>query len=428
MRRPICGASWAEQVEQVSHIFCQSNLLKLVQALTLAIIGFGGYAGHVALAADPVVSVQAPSHEIGDVGAALGNVWDMSSLNDIAWTQPDGRNQTVQYTLYQAGDLGVPPGAFGYVLRGAVPKGSDLASAFYTNSSVSIPSQIYRYLIYRAYIAPHQPDEAGIQLTNARLLYSSQWGLNWQVEAFPFRRYSKPQRLECPPPKTAYGGWCNFFVDLTQDLYVAGGPNPWDWGQPGATIEAFGLWPHENWCNSICAPSGDSPDYFFLDFVYLTGEIVAKSPDYNYTVRWYVADADGGQLTSNLYYQEQEEIRLPSESPACNASNLATTWIPIPGGTTTISSPSSPYQFFLPVIAQSLSSNTSFGSGIIGFHNQTFDWNLASGAYVEGKVYYICVVVEDSDAHKSYQVSSAPVIKAPPATVFNPNNLTISSR
>lgn len=399
----------------------------MVQILALAVIGLGWYADHIALAAEPTASVKAPSNEVGDVGATLGNVWDMNGLNDIAWTQPDSRNRTVQYSLHPANDPIVPPGASGYVIRGTSPKGSDLATAFYTNASVSIPSQIYRYLIYRSYIAPHQPDEAGIQLTNARLLYSSDWSSNWQETAFPTRRFSKPQRLECPPPKTAYGGWCTFFVDLSQNLYVSG-PNPWDWGQPGARVEAFGMWPHENWCNSVCAPSGDTPNFFFLDFVYLTGEIVAKLPDYKYTVKWHVADADGGLLTSTLYYQEQAELRLPSQSPACNASNLATAWKPIPGGTTTISIPSAPYRAFLPFLGSPLSNNTSsFGSGIIGPYNQAFEWNLASSAYVEGKVYYVCVVVQDSNGHKNYQASSAPVIKAPPPTVFNPNNLTFSS-
>jgi hypothetical protein len=322
----------------------------------------------------------------------------------------------------------VPAGGSGFVLRGAAPKGSDLASAFYTDSSISIPSQLYRYLIYRSYIAPHQPGEEGIQLSNARLLYSSQWGSNWHAEAFPFRRYSKPQRLECPAPKTAYGGWCTFFVDMWQDLYVAGGPNPWDWGKPGARVESFGLWPHENWCDSTCAPSGDTPDYFFLDFVYLTGEIVAKSPNYNYTVKWQVGDADGGQLTSTLYYQQRDELLLPSQSPPCNASNLATAWTPIPGGTTTISVPgpsSTPYRVFLPIIAKNQSN--IFGSGIIGPFNQSFVWSLASGTFIEGKSYYVCVEVQDSNAHKSYGVSSAPVIKAPVPTVFNPNNFTVSS-
>ncbi|HXV42107.1 MAG TPA: hypothetical protein VEC96_03525, partial [Anaerolineae bacterium] len=403
----------------------QPGLLMAVRTLILAILGFGLGFNDVALAADPTGTVVAPSNEFGDAGAALGNVWDMNSLGDVAWTQPDANNRTVQYTLHPANAPGVPPGGNGWVLRGVTPRGSDLATAFYTNSTVSIPSHIYRYLIYRSYLAPHQPNELGIQLTNARILYSSQWDSNWQAVAFPNRRYSKPQRLECPPPKTAYGGWCNFFVDLSQNLYVAGGPNPWDWGQPGATVEAIGLWPHENWCNSTCAPSGDSPDYFYLDFVYLTGEIVAKAPAYNYTVRWNIADADGGQLVSSLYYQQQDEIRLPAQSPSCTAANLATAWTPIPGGTTSVTvgaAPAQPYRFFLPLLFKG--NFNAFGSGVVDPSNQSFTWNLSTGAYIEGKVYYVCVVVQDSQGNKNYLASSAPVIKVPPATVFNPNNLT----
>jgi hypothetical protein len=205
---------------------------------------------------------------------------------------------------------------------------------------------------------------------------------------------------------------------------VAGGPNPWDWGQPGVTVEAFGLWPHENWCNSTCAPSGDSPDYFYLDFVYLTGEIVAKAPAYTYTVRWNIADADGGQLVSTLYYQQQDEIRLPAQSPSCTAANLATAWTPIPGGTTSVTvgaAPTQPYRFFLPVLFKG--NFNAFGSGAVGPSNQAFTWDLSTSVYIEGKVYYVCVVVQDSQGNKNYLASSAPVIKVPPATVFNPNNL-----
>jgi hypothetical protein len=280
-------------------------------------------------------------------------------------------------------------------------------------------------LIYRLYLAPHQPDEAGIQLTNARLLYTSQWGSNWLTEAFPSRRYSRPQRLECPPAGTAYGGWCTFFIDLAQsNLNGPGSPNPWVWGQPGARVEAFGLWPHENWCDSSCNPSGDTPNYFYLDYVYLTGNIVAKQPDYNYEIKWNVSDLDGGQLTSVLYYQQQNEILTPAQSPACNTANLASNWTAIPGGTSniTLSGVISPHKLFLPLILKN-TTNSTFGSGNEGPFNQSFVWNLSSGAYLSGKVYYVCVVVEDSDGNKSYGVSLAPVVKVPAPTVLNPSLL-----
>ncbi|GIK41356.1 MAG: hypothetical protein BroJett011_51890 [Chloroflexota bacterium] len=411
----------------MNRTFFQASLFKLIRALALAVIGLDWCAGAMVLAADPAVNVVAPSNEFGEAGAALGNVWDMNSLNDVAWTQPDAKNRKVQYTLWPATAPGVPPGGSGFVLRGVTPKGSDLASAFYTNSQVSIPSHIYRYLIYRLYLAPHQPDEAGIQLTNARLLYTSQWGSNWQVEAFPFRRYSRPQRLECPPFGTAYGGWCTFFIDLAQPTVNGpGSPNPWDWGQPGARVEAFGFWPHENWCDSTCAPSGDSPNYFYLDYVYLTGNIVAKYPDYNYEIRWNVSDPDGGQLTSNLYYQRRDEILTPAESPGCNVANLATHWTLIGSTSITVGGMPSQNKVYLPLIGKS-KPNSRFGSGDGGPFNQSFIWNLSSSAYATGKVYYICVVVQDGNGNQNYGVSSAPVIKAPRPTVLNPNNFQAGS-
>lgn len=402
-------------VEIVNRTFFQPGLFKLIRALALAIIGLGWCVGSVALAADPSVNIVAPSNEFGDVGATLGNVWDMNSLNDIAWTQPDSKNRTVQYTLKSAADPSVPPGGSGFVLRGVTPKGSDLVTAFYTNSQVSIPGNIYRYLIYRLYIAPHQPNEAGIERSNSRYLFSSQWGSNWPVQAFPYRRYSIPQRLGCPP-SDAYGDWCTFFVDLAQpNLTGPGSPNPWNWGQPGASIEAFGLWPHENWCDSQCNPSGDSPDYFYLDYVYLVGEIVAKAPNYLYQIKWNATDPDGGLLISTLYYQRRDEILTPAQSPACNAANLASAWTFIGTNDITLAGQPSQHRVFLPLIFKTQVSNNTFGSGLEGPHNQTFSWNLANDTlYPRNKAYYICVVVEDSDGHKSYQVSSAPIFKAPP--------------
>ncbi|NJN99443.1 MAG: hypothetical protein HC875_37770 [Anaerolineales bacterium] len=398
---------------------------KLFGPLILAVVGLGLSLPQVVLAADPSVNVVAPSNEFGDAGAALGNVWDMNSVNDVVWKQPDASGRTIQFSLQQAGDAGVPTDAYGKVLKGVTPKGSDLATVFYANASVSIPSQTYRYLIYRASIAPHQSGEGGIEITNARLLYSSRWGSNWLSEAFPYRRYSNPQRVqECPAP-AVYGKWCTYFVDLAQNINGPGSPNPWDWGQSGARVEAFGIWAHENWCNSTCGPSGDSPNYFHLDFVYLTGEIVAKSPTYDYSVRWNVADADGGQVTSKLYYQEQNELLPPAQSPACNAANVNTAWNPVTNNSndSSINVPGSPsaVRIFLPVIIKgNVADNNPFGSGQVGPFNQSFTWDLSAGAYTAGKVYYVCVEVEDSQGNKSYAVSSAPVIKAPQPTVLNP--------
>ena len=120
----------------------------------LALAVLAPVTANVVLAAGPTVEVAAPSNEIGDAGAALGNVWDMNTINDIIWTQPNASGQTVNY----AAQSGVA-GAYGNVVRGVTPSGSDLASAFYTDANLSIPGKVYKYLLYRTQIAPQNPGE-----------------------------------------------------------------------------------------------------------------------------------------------------------------------------------------------------------------------------------------------------------------------------
>lgn len=384
---------------------CKFNKLSVV--LPLAFILLCLLTAPPVRAGNPMVKVAAPSHEIGDLGAALGNTWTMDSEADVAWTQPDNSADTVDYEV-RAGVAG----AYGQVLRGETPKGSDLATAFYANANVDLPDQTYRYLIYRSYIDVQHSGEGGQQRTNGRILYASSWGPNWLFQAFPQRRYSQPHRI------CGYGQWCVYFFDLHQNINGAGSPNPWDWGEPGATVKAFGLWPHENWATANNAPSGDSPDFFNLDFLYLTGPIVTSPPPASrYLVRWNVSDPDGGRVTSKLYYQEKNELLLPSQSPACNGS--LTGWSAIPGATTSINLGSLSQRLFLPLIFKGGGSG-GFGSGVIGSYNQTFDWSLAGAAYELGKVYYVCVVVEDQNGNKGYGVSSAPVIKVPALATLTP--------
>jgi hypothetical protein len=383
-------------------MLCSNKFRQVMAALPLTLLLLFFFTARRVQADNPTVTVVAPSHEIGDLGAALGNTWTMDSEADVVWRQPDSSGDTVDYTLRSG--IG---GAYGQVLEGRTPKGSDLASSFYTHAGVALPDQTYRYLIYRSYIAPQKAGEAGDQRTNGRILYSSSWGPNWLLQAFPQRRYSKPHSI------CGYGRWCVYFFDLHQNINGAGSPNPWDWGEPNAVVKAFGLWPHENWATPSNAPSGDSPDYFYLDFLYLTGPIVTSPPpNSRYTVRWNVGDADGGRVTSKLYYQEKNELLLPSQRPACNASLNG--WRAIPGATTSITLPSLSRQLFLPLILKGAAGG--FGSGVIGPHNQSFQWSLSSAAYQMGKVYYVCVEVTDQQGYKSYGVSSAPVIKVPAPT------------
>jgi hypothetical protein len=243
-------------------------------AVVLLLLAWPG----TALADNPTVSVEAPSHNVGDMGAALGDVWDGSSTGEIKWTQPDASNRRTSFSVQN----GVG-GAYGSVLKGAIPdcgnkkidtNCSDLASAFYTDANVSLPGNVYKYFIMRMFVAPHQAGESGKEATNGRILYSSQWGDNWLYQAFPYRRYSKPFEI------CGYGVWCTYLFNLSDStLNSPTSPNPWQWGQSGAPIEAFGLWPHENWQNtSNVSPSGDSPDYFYIDYAYLVNGIVTSAP------------------------------------------------------------------------------------------------------------------------------------------------------
>ena len=81
-------------------MFYRYNMGGITRALTPALVMFILFSG-VALADSPVVNVAAPSQNIGDLGAALGNVWDMDSTSDIRWKQPNASGQTVQYTVQE---------------------------------------------------------------------------------------------------------------------------------------------------------------------------------------------------------------------------------------------------------------------------------------------------------------------------------------
>ncbi len=379
------------------------SLTKIVAAALLGLILLAGLSGP-ALADSPSVSIAAPSQAQGDMGAALGDVINGSSLSEIKWVQPDASSRTVQYNLSSG-----PTGTYGTALRGVTPKGSDLATAFYTSSSTSIPGSVYKYLVYRSWVKPHQSGEAGIQFTNGRILYASNWGSNWFFEAFPYRRYSKPYAM-CD-----YGGWCVYFFDLRQNINGPGSPNPWQWAT--GSIKAFGLWPHENWATGSGNPSGDSPDEFYIDYLYLTGDIVSLNDQY--TIKWNVSDRDGGLIRSNLYYKESNELLLPSQSPACNAGNI-NTWTSLQANADSITLtalPALPYRVFLPIIIKSPVAS-GFSDGQIGPSNQDYVWTLTDGVFTEGKVYYVCVEAVDPQNNKSYAVSSAPVIKTPNFTTL----------
>ena len=348
--------------------------------------------GPIKVQAAPSATIVTPSAAIGDFGANQGNVWDMDGTSDIVWTQSDGLGRTIA--------LSQP---FPGIVRGSAPEGDDLAVVFYTSSSTNLPSSQYHHLTYRLKIA-----DEGDCVTNGRVIYTKAWP-NWlgsQVYTHAIRPHRQP--MNCP-----FGQFCVYYMDLSSNNNDIVGPDiatwftdppPW----PSDGVKAFGMWAHERWFNC-----NGGPDYFYIDYVYLTGDIVAREKDgYAYTVKWNVSDPDGGTITSILRYKEVPELLLPSESPTCGSSNFTTEWAYIGQKTTELSpAPSYPNKNYLPIIM-------GRGSGGMETYNETYEWDLSGSGFEDGLSYYVCIRVDDGTS-QSYAVSSAPVIRVPHSPNFS---------
>ncbi len=351
----------------------------------------------VEVQAAPSVSIAAPSAAQGDFGASRGNVWDMNSTGDIVWTQSNASGQTIQLSQPTPG-----------IVRGQVPEGSDLAIAFYASSSINLPSSQYHHLTYRIMIAA----EGGCR-TNGRAIYAKSWPV-WigsQVHTHAYVPHTVP--MSC-----SYGQYCVYYMDLSSNTNDIVGPdyatwfsNPPPW--PADAVKAFGIWPHERWVNC-----GGGPNYFDLDYVYLTGEIVAREKDgYKYTVNWNISDPDGGTMVSTIRYLEVDELLPPAASPACSSTNF--------GDPTTLP-PRDPNQIYLPVIVASQSGIggrwqdfSPVATKTTSTGQQTYQLDFSDDSkFEDGKSYYICVRVDDSTS-QSYAVSSAPVIRVPHSPNFS---------
>jgi hypothetical protein len=357
--------------------------------------------GPIGAQAAPAVSIAAPSSTIGDFGANNGNVWDMNSTADIVWRQSDASGHKIALSQTEAG-----------IVHGVTPQGSDLAIAFYGSSSTNLPSSQYHNLIYRLKIAAGpQPTKCA---TNGRVIYTKVWpptASNTHTNAYS---------PELAPMYCAYGEYCLYYIDLSSNDNGSikntwpSSPPPW----PTDSVKGFGMWPHEVWYSTnggSCNQTG--PSSFDLDFVYLTGDIVARaedSPAYQYTVKYNATDPDGGTGTADFYYQMLDELQLPSASPTCNSSTLGA-WTHFGQQSITFGgTPSYPRKTYLPVIVG------GGGSGGTGQYNQTYTWDLSSGSYQNGKSYYLCIKVTDSSSLSSYAASSAPVIRVPRSPWFAP--------
>ncbi len=357
--------------------------------------------GPIGAQAAPSASIVAPSAAIGDFGASQGNVWDMNSTSDIVWKQSNSSGQTIELSQYSSS-----------IVRGRVPEGSDLAIAFYANSSTTLPSSQYHHLIYQLKIEAE--DSCA---TNGRVIYTTRWP-NWlgsQVYTYPFLPHVAPMGCQ-------FGQYCIYYMDLSRNDNYPGwptwqgasstsDPSPW----PTAGVKAFGMWPHERWANC----SG-GPNYFYLDYVYLTGDIVASEKNsYQYTAKWRVSDPDGGTIISTIRYQAVAELQLPSNSPACDGTSFNNgTWkdfSPVAQVPTDLSRPPSyPNKVYLPLIMRGSSGGTGAPNAMY-----TLDFS-DTNQFSNGTSYYLCVRVSDGSS-SGYAVSSAPVIRVPPSPYFGPN-------
>jgi hypothetical protein len=346
----------------------------------------------------PSASITAPSAAIGDFGASLGNVWDMNSTGDIVAQQ-------------ESFPLEVRP-ELGTVVRGRIPGGEDLAIAFYTNSSVNLPSSQYHHLLYRLRIAAN-----GSCVTNGRVLYATRWP-NW----VGYQEHTHAYSPEMSPLLCPYGQFCVYYMDLSDNH---NNPSNHTWGLdpppwPTAAVKAFGIWPHEQW--DVGCSGG--PAYFDLDYVYLTGNIMATAKAlYKYTAQWTVSDSGGGRITSTIRYMQVDELRLPANSPACNSASFGDPVGP---------PPSYPKKVYLPLIMmgggasgagawQDFSPIAQTTTTLPGTAAQSYELDFSNGAkFTDGKSYYLCIRVSDGTS-QSYTVSTAPVIRAPVSPYFGPN-------
>jgi hypothetical protein len=351
-------------------------------------------------------SITAPSAAIGDFGASRGNVWDMNSTGDIVAQQE-------KFSLEMRPELGT-------VVRGYIPSGQDLAIGFYASETKNLPSSQYHHLLYRLRIAAGPYASCA---TNGRVLYTIRWP-KW----LGYQKFTRAYSPEDAPMYCDYGKFCVYYMDLSRNdndgrspYYDTWSADPPPWPTDG--VKAFGMWPHEKWYD--CGSSnGEGPAYFDLDYVYLTGDIMATAKaGYKYTARWTVSDPGGGRITSTIRYMQVDELRLPADSPTCNSTNFDDQAIEPP--------PSYPNKVYLPLVMvrgatssggrwQDFSPTAQTTTTLPETPDQSYALDFSNSAkFADGKSYYLCIKVDDGTS-RSYTVSTAPVIRAPLSPNFGP--------
>ena len=349
------------------------------------------------------VTILAPSAAIGDFGANRGNVWDMAEQQIV-----DIVAQTERFWMERR------PDSEGTIVRGSTGT-QVLAMIFWASSQDLFPTDQYHHLIYRLKI--QAPSTCW---TNGRVAYARNWPYWYhsQVSSFPFVPHVDP--LRCP-----YGTFCIYYLDLARNNNYPGWPT---WGNTKSTsdpspwlsdpVKAFGIVPNE-----VCVDQSGRvtavPDYFDLDFVYLTGDIVARAEDgYRYLMRCDLSAPGAQRVTVTIRYQELHELRPPGQEPPCNADLFGSSWRDFdpPARTIIQLTPPEPPQpagenrVFLPVIARAGGGGNS--SYLLDFSDST--------RFKDGKSYYLCVEASDGE-RRTYRVSSAPVIRVPHSPWFGPN-------
>ncbi|MCS7260852.1 MAG: hypothetical protein NZ765_08745 [Anaerolineae bacterium] len=354
------------------------------------------------------VTIVAPSKEIGDFAANRGNVWDMADRGDIAMV-----HNAESVALIRIGE--------DTILRGNMRDGPPHLGfvVFWGSSRELFPAKQYHHMIFRLKIQARRDC-----WTNGRVGYTKVWSgyedvvIRASVSTYPYVPH-------IPPMSCSHGNFCIYYIDLARNnnwpgwptWHTARSPNdPSTWLTD--PIRGVGIVPHE-WCANVRA----NPDYFDLDFVYLTGDIVARAEDgYRYRVR-YDLNAPGAQrVVVTIRYREVHELRPPGQEPLCDADSFGYFWQDFdPPAREEIQlvtpeppEPTGENRVFLPVIAKAISAGRGQWSYWLDFSDNS--------RFQDGKSYYLCFEANaDDGARRTYQVSSAPVIRVPRTPWFGPD-------
>jgi hypothetical protein len=355
----------------------------------------------------PEVTFVAPAASMGDYGANHGNVWDMA--------EPEPRDIVYQQEPFK---LERRPESEGTIVRG-YPGERVLAIALWASSQAVFPADQYHHMVFRLRI--QAPPSCW---TNGRVGYATRWP-NWYP--YHFRR-SNGYVPHIDPLNCPYGSYCIYYADLARYSNYPGSPT-WfgDQSTDGQSawvrdpIKAFAILPYE-WCVDSRNNKTGWPSYFDLDFVYLTGDVVARAEDgYRYTLRYALSAPDSDVITATIRYQERHEMTLTGQQPPCNANNWDKDWRdfnPVARRVTVIKPPQvdppervGNHTVYLPVI------RTASASG----NHESYTLDFSDGRqFTDGKSYYLCIEADDG-TNRTYQGSDTPVVRVPRSPWFGPN-------